>query len=80
MRRIVMGLIWLYRTCLSPFLGSNCRYYPSCSAYAHEAVDRHGVVRGGWLATRRILRCHPWHEGGFDPVPCEPEKGLNKQA
>lgn len=69
MRRILIWLIQVYRYCLSPLLGPHCRYYPSCSRYAQEALQQHGVLRGGWLATKRISRCHPWHEGGVDPVP-----------
>lgn len=62
-----------YRILVSPVLGPACRYAPSCSAYALEALERHGAVKGGWLALRRILRCHPWGGSGFDPVPpCEP--------
>jgi len=68
-RRIAVWPIRLYRLTLSPLLGNNCRYYPTCSAYAIEAVLTHGVWRGGWLALARILRCHPWSAGGFDPVP-----------
>ena len=69
MRKILLLPIRAYRYFLSPFLGSNCRYYPSCSAYAQESIERFGVIKGGWMATRRITRCHPWHEGGYDPVP-----------
>ncbi len=69
MRRLVITLIKGYGYLISPFLGDNCRYYPTCSAYTQEAVERHGVLRGSWLGIRRILRCHPWHEGGVDPVP-----------
>jgi putative membrane protein insertion efficiency factor len=58
-----------YQLVLSPILGGACRYYPSCSHYAIEALERHGAWRGGWLAVRRILRCHPFRPGGFDPVP-----------
>lgn len=58
-----------YQVLLSPLLGSTCRYEPSCSAYCMEAVERHGVARGLWLGLCRLCRCHPWHEGGFDPVP-----------
>jgi len=69
MRRILVTLIRAYQWLLSPFLGQNCRYHPSCSHYAVEAVERHGPVRGTWMALRRVGRCHPWHEGGYDPVP-----------
>ncbi|MCK9530887.1 MAG: membrane protein insertion efficiency factor YidD [Gammaproteobacteria bacterium] len=69
MRRLVILLIGAYRYLLSPFLGANCRFTPTCSAYAQEAVDRYGILRGGWMSLRRLSRCHPWHEGGYDPVP-----------
>ena len=58
-----------YRYGLSPLLGPRCRFYPSCSAYALEALEHHGAMKGAWLSLRRILRCHPWHPGGYDPVP-----------
>ena len=61
--------IRLYRALLSPLLGPRCRFAPSCSAYAVEAIERHGIARGLWLALRRVARCHPWHQGGYDPVP-----------
>lgn len=64
--------ILAYRATLSPLLGNRCRYLPSCSAYAFEAIDRWGAVRGSWLALRRLGRCHPWRQGGFDPVPTRP--------
>jgi len=69
--RVLMALITAYRRWVSPFLGPHCRFAPSCSAYALEALTRHGACRGGWLALRRIGRCHPWHPGGPDPVPHE---------
>lgn len=69
MRRILLGLIRAYQVLLSPFLGSQCRFTPSCSRYAAEAIGKHGTLRGSWLAIRRILRCHPFCPGGFDPVP-----------
>jgi putative membrane protein insertion efficiency factor len=71
MRKALVYLIRAYRYLVSPLLGNNCRFYPSCSSYAEEAIVRHGALRGGWLALRRLLRCHPWHEGGCDPVPHE---------
>jgi putative membrane protein insertion efficiency factor len=64
-----MLLLTGYRTFISPLLGPRCRFYPSCSAYALEAVQVHGALRGSWLAARRLSRCHPFHAGGLDPVP-----------
>lgn len=61
--------IRLYQVALSPFLGKNCRYHPTCSAYALESLELHGSMRGSWLALRRLGRCHPWRAGGYDPVP-----------
>jgi putative membrane protein insertion efficiency factor len=65
-------LVWLlrgYRVLISPLYGQVCRYHPSCSAYALQAVETHGALRGSWLAIRRLARCHPWAAGGYDPVP-----------
>jgi putative membrane protein insertion efficiency factor len=67
--RAVVALIRLYQTVVSPVLGPRCRFHPSCSCYAADAVTHHGAARGLWLALRRIARCHPWTEGGIDPVP-----------
>jgi len=69
MRTLALLLIRVYRLAISPWLGSHCRFTPSCSAYAFTAIERFGLRRGGWLALRRLACCHPWHEGGFDPVP-----------
>ena len=69
MRRILIFLLSCYKTLLSPFMGNNCRFYPSCSSYAMEAIEIHGVFKGSYLAIRRLSKCHPWHEGGVDPVP-----------
>ena len=69
---VALVLTWLitgYRMFISPLLGPRCRFYPSCSAYALEAITVHGAARGGWLAVRRLGRCHPFHPGGLDPVP-----------
>ena len=65
----LLGGIWIYRLFLSPFLGRQCRYLPTCSCYAEEALRRHGAVKGGWLTVRRLARCHPWGGSGYDPVP-----------
>ncbi len=69
MRHALVLFVRAYQVGISPLLPASCRYYPSCSAYAIEALERHGAVRGSWLAARRILRCHPFRAGGFDPVP-----------
>lgn len=75
MKTVLLGLIRGYQLFLSPLLGSNCRFYPTCSHYAHEAILKHGALKGMWLAVRRIGRCNPWHEGGVDPVPDPPSTG-----
>ncbi len=67
--RILAGVIAVYQATLSPLLGPRCRYYPSCSQYAKEAVLKYGALRGSWLAAGRVARCHPWHPGGVDLVP-----------
>jgi putative membrane protein insertion efficiency factor len=66
---VLIGLLKAYRAVISPLYGDVCRYYPSCSAYALEAVTRHGALRGSVLTVRRLVRCHPWAAGGLDPVP-----------
>lgn len=68
-RQAVAGLIKIYQKLVSPSMAPNCRFQPTCSAYALEAVQAHGVIRGGWLAAKRIGKCHPLHPGGYDPVP-----------
>lgn len=69
MKHVLIFFVRAYQVGLSPLLPATCRYYPSCSAYAVEALDKYGAARGGWLALRRILRCHPFRPGGYDPVP-----------
>ncbi len=69
MKVVLIALLKAYRFAISPLYGQVCRYHPTCSAYALEAVTVHGSLRGSWLAVRRILRCHPWNPGGYDPVP-----------
>lgn len=69
MRRLLLYAVKFYQVCLSPFLGAHCRFYPSCSAYTYEAIERHGALVGVLLGARRLLRCHPFHPGGVDPVP-----------
>jgi uncharacterized protein len=69
MRRLLIALIDGYRLLLSPFFGTQCRFYPTCSSYAREAIEVHGSLFGTWLAVKRIVKCGPWHRGGVDPVP-----------
>ncbi|MDG1688156.1 MAG: membrane protein insertion efficiency factor YidD [Gammaproteobacteria bacterium] len=69
MAKILVGLIRAYQFLISPLLGSNCRFHPTCSRYMMESIGRFGVIRGTWLGLRRLLHCHPWHKGGNDPVP-----------
>ncbi|WP_297364118.1 membrane protein insertion efficiency factor YidD [Thauera sp.] len=69
MKTVLIALLRLYRYAISPMLGRNCRFHPTCSAYAIEAIQRHGALRGGWMAAKRVGRCHPFNPGGYDPVP-----------
>ncbi len=69
MRHVLVLLLKGYRLLISPLYGEVCRFYPSCSAYALEAVQQHGSLKGSWLAVRRLSHCHPWNDGGYDPVP-----------
>ncbi|MDR0289970.1 MAG: membrane protein insertion efficiency factor YidD [Treponema sp.] len=69
MKHIALAMIRFYQKAISPLLPPSCRYYPTCSAYAVEAIERHGFLHGSLLAVKRILRCHPFHAGGYDPVP-----------
>ncbi len=70
----LLSLVWIYRTLISPLLGAHCRFEPTCSEYAQEALRTHGGIKGGWLMLRRIGRCHPWGGSGFDPVPLNLEE------
>jgi hypothetical protein len=78
--RTLAGLISGYRKFISPMMGAHCRFYPSCSAYALEAIQLHGAGRGSWLAVRRLSRCHPFHPGGLDPVPSPPGQAQQDES
>lgn len=78
MKKIILLLIRFYQKYISIFLGKNCRFIPTCSAYTYEAVERFGVIKGVYLGIRRILKCHPWHPGGFDPVPEKKKKSIRE--
>jgi putative membrane protein insertion efficiency factor len=69
MKKILLMFISFYRKCISPILPRSCRFYPTCSAYSYEAISKYGAVVGLWLSVKRILRCHPFNKGGYDPVP-----------
>ncbi|GAB4471027.1 MAG: membrane protein insertion efficiency factor YidD [Elainellaceae cyanobacterium] len=69
MKVLLLGLIHAYRILISPLFPPSCRFHPTCSQYGLEAIARHGALKGGWLTAKRIARCHPWSEGGYDPVP-----------
>ena len=75
MRELARLAVRGYRYFLSPLLPASCRFHPSCSAYAEEALAQHGLLRGGWLTATRVCRCGPWHPGGYDPVPAPRERG-----
>lgn len=75
MNRLLLLLLRGYQLLLSPMLGQRCRFYPSCSHYAIEAIQTHGAARGSWLTVRRLGKCHPWHAGGLDPVPAKSASG-----
>jgi len=68
LRAVLLALIRLYQVCVSPYIGPRCRYSPTCSNYAYQAISKHGPFKGGLMALRRLLRCHPWSPGGYDPV------------
>lgn len=84
MKRIFILVVKGYQFLISPLLGNNCRFYPSCSHYMIQAIERFGIFKGGFLGLKRLSKCHPWHEGGMDPVPgschCEVEKIEKNQA
>lgn len=73
MKYLFMLLVKVYQWVISPLFPSSCRFYPTCSEYSYQAFKRFGVIKGGWLSVKRISKCHPYHEGGFDPVPDKPE-------
>ena len=80
MKWMLLRLIDGYQLLLSPFFGSQCRFYPTCSSYAREAIEVHGSIKGAWLTIRRILRCGPWHPGGTDPVPPPRDEGRGSRG
>ena len=69
LKNMILIILKVYKSAISPFLGSNCRFHPTCSTYAVEAVKHHGAFHGGFLAAKRVFKCHPFHPGGYDPVP-----------
>ncbi len=78
MKVLLLGLIHSYRILISPLFPPSCRFHPTCSQYALEAIARYGSIKGGWLTAKRIVRCHPWSEGGYDPVPTAEEQDPSK--
>lgn len=79
LKKIVLLLIKFYQVCISPFLGKNCRFIPTCSAYTYEAIEIHGIIKGVYLGVKRIMKCHPFHEGGYDPVPRKKNKKIKRR-
>ena len=77
-RQLLLWFIRAYQLLLSPLIGPRCRFYPSCSCYAHTAIERHGALKGTWLSLCRLIRCHPFNKGGYDPVPDIEEKVLSQ--
>ena len=80
MKIVFLFLIRFYQLCLSPFFGPCCRFVPSCSEYAKEAIEVHGIFKGGWLMVKRLIKCGPWHKGGYDPVPTNAESSDSSRA
>ena len=80
MRKLALIPIRIYRYAISPMMASHCRFYPSCSCYAQEAIETHGLLQGGWLSLRRLGRCHPWSPGGYDPVPSNNTKNSSSMT
>ncbi len=78
MKYVLIGLLKAYRKVISPLYGDVCKFYPTCSAYSLEAVQRHGAITGTWLTMRRLVRCHPWSLGGFDPVPASDAQKVHR--
>lgn len=74
LKHIIISLIRFYQNAISPMFAPSCRFCPTCSSYALEAIEMHGIIKGGYLSVRRILKCHPFHKGGYDPVPKKKEK------
>lgn len=79
-KKSLIAILKIYHRLLSPFLGQHCRFIPSCSEYAVQAIEKHGIVRGGWLTIKRLLKCHPWHSGGYDPVENDYKLKPNKKG
>ncbi|WP_353406532.1 membrane protein insertion efficiency factor YidD [Pseudoteredinibacter isoporae] len=79
MKALLLGLIKIYQYLASPWVGNQCRFYPSCSNYAKEAIETHGSLKGCYLASCRLAKCHPWHPGGMDPVPTKPSTSQDQE-